>query len=125
MPFHSTLLWLRTITPTQAAGLNEYHDKKQNQSYPESFHRMGSCARKAPATVGTEGTWQHVRRPGVLKPPYSVGTPSRENRWQVATPPYTPRGPHPESVRGSLINSSIGLDRTTKHGVFLCWLSPN
>src|SRR5215475_14264668 len=39
MPFHSTYFWLRTITPTQAAGLNEHHDRKQNQSYPESFHR--------------------------------------------------------------------------------------
>ena len=36
MPFHSTLPWFRTITPT-ATGLNECHDKKQNQSSPESF----------------------------------------------------------------------------------------
>jgi len=38
MPFYSTLPWLRTITPT-ASGLDEHHDKKQNQSYARSFHR--------------------------------------------------------------------------------------
>jgi hypothetical protein len=38
MPFHSTLLWYRTITPT-TAGQNDHHNKKQHQSYPGSFHR--------------------------------------------------------------------------------------
>jgi hypothetical protein len=38
MPFHSTYFWLRTITPT-TAGLNDHYNKKQNQSYPGSFHR--------------------------------------------------------------------------------------
>jgi hypothetical protein len=37
MPFHSTLPWLRTITPT-ATGLNEYKEQEQNQSYAGSFH---------------------------------------------------------------------------------------
>ena len=33
MPFHSTLFRFRTLTPTTA--LNDHHDKKQHQSYPE------------------------------------------------------------------------------------------
>ena len=38
MPFYSTLLWWRTMTPT-TTGLNTHYDKKQNQSYAGSFHR--------------------------------------------------------------------------------------
>src|SRR5215510_1957069 len=44
MPFHSTYVWLRTITPT-AAGLHEHHNKKQNPSYPESLHRTALILR--------------------------------------------------------------------------------
>jgi len=39
MPFHSTLPWFRTMTPT-ATGLHEYKEKEQNQSYAGSFHIM-------------------------------------------------------------------------------------
>jgi len=39
MPFHSTLPWFRTITPT-ATGLYEYKEKEQHQSYAGSLHIM-------------------------------------------------------------------------------------
>jgi hypothetical protein len=37
MPFHSTLPWFRTMTPT-ATGLHAYKEKEQHQSYARSFH---------------------------------------------------------------------------------------
>jgi len=37
MPFHSTLPWFRTMTPT-ATGLNKCKEKEQKQSYAGSFH---------------------------------------------------------------------------------------
>src|SRR5262245_44185440 len=46
MPFRSTIPW-RTITPT-AAGLHEHHNKKQHQSYPESFHRAALLFKQPP-----------------------------------------------------------------------------
>jgi hypothetical protein len=39
MPFHRTLPWFRTMTPT-ATGLHEYKEKEQHQSYAGSFHRI-------------------------------------------------------------------------------------
>jgi hypothetical protein len=39
MPFHSTLPWFRTMTPT-ATGLHEYKEKEHHQSYAGSLHIM-------------------------------------------------------------------------------------
>jgi len=39
MPFHRTLPWFRTMTPT-ATGLHEYKEKKQHQAYVGSLHIM-------------------------------------------------------------------------------------
>src|SRR5262249_9151967 len=37
MPFHTIIRW-RTITPTQATGLNKKDEKEQKQSSPGSLH---------------------------------------------------------------------------------------